>query len=1127
MRVSLLKVLAIWLLCLIGAVGITSAAIPSAPSFASNYTQVWAQDFTTMSTLSVSAYGPCGAGGTTWMAHKPKGGDWFTFIDPAGNFDPFGIGNGYLTIRVQNNGSSNNGFGGFTGGLLSSVDNNGHGFSQQYGYFECSMQTPGGPNTWPAFWLLSTGNLPNNNVNVAEIDVTESYGNCGTGPGQIPAGNPNLSISTWDEWMVNPPSTYGQNSIQVAGLSTGFHTYGVDIEPTGINWYLDRQLFWSSPIYPEAQQPMLILLNLALGGGNYNNATGTGYDWSLTQNPSDLKVQYVAVWASPYSPNYSNTVPSAPTGLTATPGYSQVSLKWTASTGAGTYNVYRGTTAGNENASPVATGIYSTSYTDTGLVNGTTYYYVVKAVNSVGTSTQSSEVSAMSGAGVITWGAGQNMVGDTDVKTNGTLFDAASFYGSAVTVNGTTFNPIVNGTDGKISINTPNGSVGAYGTAFTTASPSSLSYSNLTSILGFGYYQNGTVTISNLVVGNSYQIQAWSYYTGAAGSANTSFTGYAPVNLNTLQGQYAVGTFTASSTIQTFNYNFGVSYGVINAVAVRNITGSGGSGGSAPSAPTGLTATAGNAQVGLTWTTSSGATSYNIYRGTSTNSESATAIATATASSYTDTGLTNNTTYYYKVAAVNSYGTSTYSSEVNATPTAGTTTSSSQITWGTAQSMVGNTDVSAVGNAFDAATFHSANVTVNGVTFNTLGSSNTDGKISIYAPNGVGPYTTAFTTSSPSSAAYSQLTDTLGFGYYASGTVTISGLTSGHTYQVQAWSYWTGAGSGESTSFTAGNTVTLNTAIGQYVIGTFTAAATTQTFTYGATGHCIINAVSVRDTSVSVPAAPTGLTATAGNAQVSLSWTGNAQATSYNVYRGTSTNSETLLKQGLSTTSYTDTGLTNNTTYYYKVTAVNTSGASGYSSEVSATPSAPLSAQITWGTAQYMLGVNDVSTTGTAFDAATFYGTAEIVNGVTFNPLAASGTINGYTGYTDGKISANSPGNTPGAYGGNFASASPSSAAYSAAVSTLGFGYYANGTVNISGLTVGHTYQVQVWSFYPGSPGNCNTTLTGANTVTLDPDSGEYAIGSFTAGSTTLSFNYNYGIQYGLINAISIRDTTN
>jgi hypothetical protein len=89
-----------------------------------------------------------------------------------------------------------------------------------------------------------------------------------------------------------------------------------------------------------------------------------------------------------------------------------------------------------------------------------------------------------------------------------------------------------------------------------------------------------------------------------------------------------------------------------------------------PVAPTGLTATAGNATVGLIWTASAGATSYNIYRSATSGGEGATAFATSTTPSYTDNAVTNNATYYYKVAAANSAGTSAMSKEAYATPSA-------------------------------------------------------------------------------------------------------------------------------------------------------------------------------------------------------------------------------------------------------------------------------------------------------------------------------------------------------------------------------------------------------------------------------------------------------------------------
>lgn len=84
---------------------------------------------------------------------------------------------------------------------------------------------------------------------------------------------------------------------------------------------------------------------------------------------------------------------------------------------------------------------------------------------------------------------------------------------------------------------------------------------------------------------------------------------------------------------------------------------------SLPSVPTGLAATPGDTQVALTWNAVSGATSYKLYRGGSL-------INSPTATNYTNTGLTNDTTYSYTVSAVNGAGESAQSSAVNATPVA-------------------------------------------------------------------------------------------------------------------------------------------------------------------------------------------------------------------------------------------------------------------------------------------------------------------------------------------------------------------------------------------------------------------------------------------------------------------------
>ena len=67
-------------------------------------------------------------------------------------------------------------------------------------------------------------------------------------------------------------------------------------------------------------------------------------------------------------------------------------MSWTAASGATSYNVKFSTTSGDSN--PTVTNVTTTSLLLTGLVNGTTYYFMVSALNSGGESADSSEVSA-------------------------------------------------------------------------------------------------------------------------------------------------------------------------------------------------------------------------------------------------------------------------------------------------------------------------------------------------------------------------------------------------------------------------------------------------------------------------------------------------------------------------------------------------------------------------------------------------------------------------------------------------------------------------------------------------------------------------------------------------------------
>lgn len=83
--------------------------------------------------------------------------------------------------------------------------------------------------------------------------------------------------------------------------------------------------------------------------------------------------------------------PAQPSGLTVVPGSQSAGLSWLPSIGANTYRIKRSISSGGPYIIAGSTG--ATAFSDVDLINGTVYYYVVSALNSVGESSDSSEVS--------------------------------------------------------------------------------------------------------------------------------------------------------------------------------------------------------------------------------------------------------------------------------------------------------------------------------------------------------------------------------------------------------------------------------------------------------------------------------------------------------------------------------------------------------------------------------------------------------------------------------------------------------------------------------------------------------------------------------------------------------------
>jgi len=360
------------------------------------------------------------------------------------------------------------------------------------------------------------------------------------------------------------------------------------------------------------------------------------------------------------------------------------------------YNVYQGTTAGGESATPVngSALLSTTSVTIPGLTNGTTYYFTVKAVNALGASSASVEVS--------------NAPAGVPGAPSGVAITAGSKSASL-----TWTAPASNGSD-IIGYN-----VYQYSTA-TAAAAGALAL-------------NGTSTGESAYAGSA-------YINGLCASSPAT-----PVNLTQCDANNALSTsnlITTTSYVVTGLTNASSYYFVVTAVnAIGESTAVVASAtptipGAVTTAPTSVTVAQGvSSSLVLSWASNTGATvGFNVYMGTTAGGESTTpvnALPIANASggnSYAVYGLTAGSSYYFTIKAVNTTGSSAASTEVFGTAAAsapskitGVTATSQNtqtlITW-TAPASNGSTISAYTATATSAADF------IGGTTTTTTGCAN-------------------------------------------------------------------------------------------------------------------------------------------------------------------------------------------------------------------------------------------------------------------------------------------------------------------------------------------------------------------------------------------------------------------
>jgi hypothetical protein len=342
--------------------------------------------------------------------------------------------------------------------------------------------------------------------------------------------------------------------------------------------------------------------------------------------PSVSRIVRVANFAAP---------PTAPTGLSATPGIRAVNLAWSASPTATSYNVKRSTISGGPYTT-VANGVAGTSYTDGTANVGTTYHYVVSGVNPAGESPNSNQASAAP------------LAGGTGTGLTGNYYDNMDFTVLRVT----RVDPTINFDWGTGS---PDPSIGidTYSVRWTGQIEPLFSE---TYTLYTETDDGVRLWINNVLVIDRWLDQGPTEWSGTVAlSAGQRYD----VRMDYYEnGGGAVARLRWSSASQ-----------IKQIVPQSQLYPSSGGGGTAPVAPTGLTAAqAGKRKIALNWTQSgtAGVTQNKVYRSTTSGGPYTLRATLAPVTTYTDSGLTSGTTYYYVVTAVNNVGESPNSNQASA-----------------------------------------------------------------------------------------------------------------------------------------------------------------------------------------------------------------------------------------------------------------------------------------------------------------------------------------------------------------------------------------------------------------------------------------------------------------------------
>ncbi len=769
---------------------------------------------------------------------------------------------------------------------------------------------------------------------------------------------------------------------------------------------------------------------------------------AVYQSPIGWIVLYGGTTASALSDTWTwNTPPSAPLNVQASAGNAQATVMWStpSSTGGAAISSYKVTPyAGSTAGSP--TTVTGTSTPITGLSNGTTYTFQVVAVNSIGNGpgANSNSVTPATVPGAPSPATGT--AGDMQATVNWTV---PSDGGSAIM--NYTVTPYI-GSTGGTPVN-------------VTAPAISKIVTGLINGTVYTFQVTATNSVGTGAVATTGQVKpgrvpgAPTGVTASAGDTTATVNWTAP----SYDGGYAITGYTvtsspggligSSSGSQTTATVTGLTDGTpyTFTVTATNSIGTGPSSSPStpvtpigrPGAPTGVTAAPGNANALVTWNApaanGSPITSYTVTPYISGTAQSPTAVnGSPPATSVTITNLTNGTPYTFQVTATNSVGTGSAGSTVGSVtpatiPTPPTSVSASTgnatatVTWQLPASNGGSAITGYTVTPYVAGTpgtAQSVNASTFTATFNGL-SNGTSYIFKVVATNALG-------NSDPASSnAVTPAT--------TPGAPTGVQATAGNAQANVSWGTPTADGGAAITLYTvtpyigstAQTSVTVNAPATSKLITGLT-NGTDYTFQVTATNSAGTGpaGVSTAVTPMTVPDAPASVTATAGNATATVTWSavplsgnGGSAISGYTVTPYVAGVAGTPQTVNASTLTATFNGLSNGTTYIFKVVATNAVGDSAPTSSNAVTPAAPPSqpqtvtastgntqATVNWVAPASNGGANIINYTVTPYIGTTAQ------PGWTVNPtpttFVATGLTNGTT-YTFQVAAINSAGTSP------------------------------------------------------------------------------------------------------------------